>query len=169
MKKTTLMLLLCIGFNSFSQLPESWFGDFVGELSSTNLSGKESSYHMELHIKRITDSTSQFLIVYGEDSTRQERNYQLNYRGKNSYEMDEKNSIMMHVSQNHDVLVTVFEVQKTLIHVTYRLSKKGITYELSSSISRKTTGGEVTDSNKKIPEVISYKTTAFQTAFLSRQ
>ena len=168
MKKTILMLLLLLGAHGFSQLSENWFGVFVGELSSTNLSEKESSYHMELHVKSITDSTSQFLIVYGEDSTRQERNYQLNYIGNNGYEMDEKNSIMMQVSQNNNSLITVFEVQNTLIHVTYRISKKGITYELTSSNNRKTTGGEVTDSKKKIPEVISYKTTAFQTAFLKR-
>jgi len=169
MKKTVLILLLILSANGFSQLSDSWIGDFVGELTSTNLTGKESSYHMELHIKNITDTTYQFQIVYGKDSTRQERNYQLNYLGNNSYEMDEKNSIMMHVSQNNNSLVTVFEVQKTLIHVTYRLSKKGISFELTSSNNKKSTGGEIGDSNKKIPEVISYKTTAFQTAFLSRQ
>lgn len=169
MKKIILSLLICLSFNSFSQLSDDWFGSYIGELSSINLSGKESSYHMELHIKTITDSTYQFLIVYGKDSTRQERNYQLNYLGNNSYEMDEKNSIVMHLSQNNNSLITVFEVQKTLIHVTYRISKKGISFELTSSNNKKTTGGKTSDSNKKIPEIISYKTTAFQTAFLKRQ
>jgi len=169
MKKSILLLLLFTSATSFSQLSESWIGDFVGELTSSNLSDKESTYHMELHIKNITDTTYQFLLVYGKDSTRQERNYQLNYLGNNSYQMDEKNSIMMHVSQNTNSLTTVFEVQKTLIHVTYRISKKGITYELTSSSKKKATGGEITESNKKIPEVIPYKTIAFQSAFLSRQ
>ena len=144
-------------------------GNYQGDLLATNLAGIETSYKMELDISKIDEVSYNWVISYGEDSTRQERAYQLNFIGMNIYEMDEKNSILLKVSYSNNALTSVFEVDGNLLHVTYRLDKKGILFELTSSNEKTVSGGSPNDSGSNIPVVISYQTVAFQTAFLKRQ
>ena len=169
MKSLTFILFSLFALSSFSQLSESWLGNFQGELFATNLAGIETTYNMGLEISEINENSYNWVITYGSDSTKQERAYQLNYIGMNLYEMDEKNGILIKVSFNDNSLTSVFGVKDNLLHVVYRITKKGILFELSSSNGKTVTGGNPDDSGATIPAVISYQTVAFQTAFLKRQ
>ena len=167
--KYLIVLISLISFApSYAQLSDDWFGSYKGELLATNLVGLQTSYHMELKVTQLTDSSYNWIITYGEDSTKQERAYQLNYLGMNLYEMDEKNSILIKVSFHENSLTSVFEVDDNLIHVVYRLGKKGIHFDLTSSNNKTVSGGSTTDSGVSVPAVISYQTIVFQSAFLKK-
>lgn len=144
-------------------------GHFIGELTSVNLQGTETKFHMELKINERSDSSYNFTLVYGKDSLRQERAYQLIPDGKAHFILDEKNGILLDMSLGNGALVSVFLVQDNLLHVSYALSKKGIRFELTSSSTAKLTGGFANDMGEEIPYVQSYKTIAFQYAFLKRK
>lgn len=143
-------------------------GHYKGELVSVNLEGKESSFGMELLIKEVSDSTYDFTIIYSGDGVKQERAYQLYHKGPGHYLLDEKNGIILDMSYGKDRLVSFFEVQGNFIHVSYILEKKGIRFELTSSVSTQKTGGQTTE-GEEIPEVQSYTTVSFQFASLKRQ
>ncbi|MBD3638071.1 MAG: hypothetical protein HUJ25_12020 [Crocinitomicaceae bacterium] len=164
-----VLLFFTLGSSiSFSQLPEKWLGHYVGELSSVNLKGNTTQFHMELIISERSDSTYHFTIIYGDvdDSLRQERAYQLIPTSSSRFLLDEKNGIVLDMSLGNDRLVSVFEVNDNLLHVSYIKTKKGIRFELTSSVLTKITGGNTTDQGEEIPEVQSYSTVSFQYANL---
>lgn len=163
-----VFLLLLLTTSSFAQLSDQWEGKFTGDLIATNLDNKVSDIYMELHIELQLDYTYKWTIMYGEDSTRKEKKYILKPDGNNHFILDEQNGIELHMSHSNNTITSVFEVQGNLLHVKYSLSKKGILYELTSSNEKKTTGGRQDDNGGEIPEVYSYKTSAFQSAFLKR-
>lgn len=169
MRNLLFGIILLSSFTVFSQLPEQWLGHFKGELTSINLAGKESKFGMELKISEREDSTYNFTIVYKAEGVHQERAYQLIPDGPNHFLLDELNGIVCDMSLGKDRLVSLFEVQDNLIHVSYILTKKGIRFELTSSMPAKTSGGLNNDNNEQIPEVQSYKTVSFQFAPLKRQ
>lgn len=169
MRKLVIFLCLFLSLQTVNaQLTEKWMGDYIGTLTSTNLEGKTADFHMELHIAMNEDSTYNFTIVYGKDEQRQERAYLLIPSGKNKFVLDEKNGILLDMSLGPDRLTSVFEVQGSLLHVSYILEKKGIRFELTSSTEGAITGGNVSE-DQEIPSVTSYKTTSYQSAFLKRQ
>jgi hypothetical protein len=163
-----LFLLLFVTTPSFAQLSDKWEGKFSGDLIATNLDNKVSDFHMELYVELQSDYTYKWTIIYGQDSTRQERKYILKPDGNNHFILDEQNGIELHMSHSENCITSVFEVQGNLLHVKYTLGKKGVLYELTSSNAKKTTGGGKDENANDIPEVHSYKTTAFQSAFLKR-
>lgn len=168
--KTFSILLFCLfQLSSYSQLSEAWLGNYQGELFATNLAGIETTYSMELDVSKINETSYNWVITYGADSTKQVRAYQLNFIGMNLYEMDEQNGILLKVSYNNNALTSVFEVEDNLLHVIYRITKKGVLFELTSSNGKTVTGGGPDDAGNTIPAVISYQTIAFQSAFLKRQ
>ncbi|MFT4602449.1 MAG: hypothetical protein ACI857_002635 [Arenicella sp.] len=162
------LLLSVVSITSFAQLSDKWEGKFIGTLIATNLEDKTADYHMEMHVKLKADYTYDWTIVYGDDSTKQERAYILKPDGQNHFILDEQNGVELHMSHSSNSLTSVFEVQGNLLHVTYTLTKKGIQYQLTSSNSKKFSGGEKDESGKDIPEVGSYKTVAYQSSFLKR-
>jgi len=168
MKYLLSLSILFITSSAFTQLSEKWEGKFTGTLFSTNLEDKVVDYQMELHIKMKSDYTYDWTIVYGSDSTRQEREYILKPDGKNHFMLDEQNGIALHMSHSDNSITSVFEVDGNLLHVKYNLSKKGIMYELTSSNGKAATGGGKID-GQKVQTVYTYKTIAFQSAFLKRQ
>jgi hypothetical protein len=165
----TTFFLFILSFGSYSQLPQEWIGHYVGELTSVNLQGKTSNYHMELKLNERKDSTYNFTIIYGEDSTRQERAYQLIPDGSNHFVLDEKNGILISMSLGNERLVSLFEVQENFLHVSYIFTENGLRFELTSSKPAGITGGTTTDSHEEIPLVTAYKTIAFQSAILKKQ
>ncbi len=167
MRVLSLLFILILTSQSHAQLSEKWEGKFIGTLFSTNLENTVTDYEMELHIKLNTDYTYNWTIVYGKDSTRQERNYVLKPDGNNHFLLDEQNGIELHMSHSDNSITSVFDVQGNLLHVKYTLSKKGIMYELTSSNAKAETGGGKIE-GQKVQTVYTYKTIAFQSAFLKR-
>lgn len=163
-----LMLCLSFSFKANCQLSTHWPGHYSGDLFAQNVNGNETTYHMELIIEKQTETAYSWIIIYGEDSTRQERKYQLNILQGNVFQLDEKNGIVLNISHNDNELTSVFEVEGSLLHVIYRLDKKGIFFELTSSSEKSTTGGQTNYDDGHIPEVITYRTSTFQTAYLKK-
>lgn len=159
----TFVIILWQGFASNAQLSTSWIGHYEGDLIATNVQGKESTFHMELDIDVLTDSSYTFTLIYGEDSLRQERAYKLIVSKPNQFILDEQNGIKLSMNLYGNKLISVFEVLNSTLHVTYTLNKKGIQYELTSSNPYM----ETTATEEKTT-VTSYKTLAEQRAFLKR-
>jgi hypothetical protein len=161
-------ILLSFSTISNSQFSSRWPGNYSGDLFTQNVNGTETAYHMELIIEKQSETAYSWIIVYGEDSTRQERKYQLNILQGSVFQLDEKNGIVLNISHNDNELTSVFEVGGSLLHVIYRLDKKGIYFELTSSGEKNITGGQTNYSDGDIPEITTYRTTAFQTAYLKK-
>ena len=168
MRAALLATLLVFSTSSFSQLSSDWLGHFKGKLTSVNLEGNETEFGMELKIEEVKDSTYNFTIIYSGNGVQQERAYELYLKGPGHYLLDEKNGVIVDMSYGKDRLVSFFEIQDNFIHVSYILEKKGIRFELTSSVSTQKTGGN-TSEEVEVPEVQSYKTVSFQFASLKRQ
>ena len=164
----SIFIILILATSANSQLSAHWPGHYSGDLFAENVNGSENAYHMELIIEKQSETAYSWIIVYGEDSTRQERKYQLNILQGNVFQLDEKDGIVLNISHNDNELTSVFEVEGSLLHVIYRLDKKGIFFELTSSAEKSTTGGQTNYADGDIPEVITYRTTTFQTAYLKK-
>lgn len=162
----SIFMLLIMEF-SFCQLPESWLGKYEGTMESKDMNGLSFTYKMGMEISTLTDSSYTFLIIYGEDSSRQERSYLLYNNGPNKFVLDEQNGILLEMSYAFDRLVSVFEIQGALLHVSYIKQKKGIRFELTSSKKSFKTG-DIEFEGDKIPEIYSYITSSFQQAELKK-
>jgi hypothetical protein len=168
MKCTFLFSLLFIVLLGNSQVPDSWLGHYKGTLISTNFQGNKTQYAMELIVQPISDSSWTWTIVYGEDSLRQERQYQLILNEKGQFAIDEQNSILLSAHLIGNQFISVFEVQGNLIHTTYRFEKSQVQFKLTSSSGPYETGNTVQENNDTIPPVTSYRTVVFQQAELKK-
>jgi len=147
-----------------SQLSEGWFGSYSGTLVITNFKGEQSEIYMELLIERNTDSSYTFNIIYGEDTTRQIRKYELFHENDNQYKLDEKNGIVLPMMLFNKRLISVFEVQGNLLQVSYALDKKNIIFRTTVSRESMESGGE-----GDIPLVQGFTPTVDQYATLKRK
>ncbi len=95
MKNLLLILSFSVLSLSWGQLPDKWQGHYEGTLNSHNIAGSEVSYHMELIVSYVADSTYDWIIIYGEDSLKDEREYLLVQTGKQQYQVDEMNTIVL--------------------------------------------------------------------------
>ena len=167
----TRFTLISLFFCSFlyGQDISHWEGHYSGSLTSQSSGGLSSTFHMELDISNIDDSTYNWVIIYGKDSLRQERKYLLKRTGRdNHFIIDEKNSILLDLTLIGNSFYSVFEIDGSIIHVEYQWQKKAIIFILSSAESKRETGNSVVDGDE-IPLVYSYKTTTAQYAFLKRE
>ena len=168
MRNYIVGIFILLSLVSKAQLPSDWLGHYKGELTSVNLEGKESRFDMELIISEDKDSSYNFTIIYASGEVRQERAYQLIPDGKNHYLLDEQNGIVLDISQGKDRLVSFFNVQESYLHVCYIFTKKGMRFELTSSVKGKTNAKTTNENGEDIPAVYSYKTTSFQFAALKK-
>lgn len=173
-KKAVLDQKLQEGEQTFAKakFPEDYMGKWKGELNIFNPSGKAQTIEMGLNILPIDGSENlTFTIIYGEDKPENYRNYELITvdKEKNTYLMDEKNSILIDAYYVGGKLFQTFEVVGNLIACT--LSKKGsnLYWEISSTKldNQKVTGGQEHE-GEDIAEVKSYRTKVFQEGILSR-
>lgn len=165
------MTIWVIGFSSwmFGQLPQEWQGNYYGTLNVSTVQGDTMSYAMGLEIHNLSDTTVSWVIIYGEDSLKDVRNYVLKSTGNNQYGIDEMNGIVLSCSLIGNQLISVFEVQGNLIHVIYRCEENAIHFNLISSTNRTDTGNVDDSTNlNAIPLVYTYQTTTSQKAVLKR-
>ncbi len=171
MKHLFLIFLAFSLLTGLAQLPTTWFGHYKGTLKVLSVNGNQTDYMMELVVQPINDSTTTWTIVYGEDSTRQERPYFLKRTGENTYIIDEDNGIVLSANKIGSKLISVFEVSGNLIHCSYTFVNGNVQFELTSSNQKFTTGNvnDTTELNKEgIPLVYGYETTAWQHAILNK-
>lgn len=169
MKPLILMIYISVLGSVSAQDISDWEGHYSGTLQAKSTNGNEMSYHMEFIVSPIDDSTHNWIIIYGEDSLRQERNYLIRRTGReNHFLVDEQNSIVLNMDLIGNVFYSVFEVNGSLLHVQYELQKKAIVFTLTASSGKNETGNSVHE-GEEIPLVYSYQTTTFQRAVLKRE
>jgi len=154
--------------NTSMKFPDDWEGDWKGTLEIFNAEGKQQDVPMELLIHP-TDSADrwQWTIVYGVDSIRQERKYELIIvdAEKGHYQIDEKNSIIIDAYLINGEFISHFSVMGSSIITRDRIVGDKMAYEIISSRMKTpiTTGGE-----ENVPQVDTYPITVTQRAMLSR-
>ncbi len=170
-----LIALLCIIEVSLSQeisskvFPDSYFGIYTGTLSINTEKGS-TQVPMEFHLKA-TDSIGkyQYILVYGENETRQVREYTLVEKNKKNghYQIDENNGIILDTKWLNNKLYCLFEVNKNILTSFLIFHDDYIDFEIvfSNTENKNISGG----TEEEIPEVFSYPITVVQTASLKKQ
>ncbi len=169
MRLFLMIVFLCYALTSFNQIQKKWLGHYAGDLIIENISGPRQVHHMELIYQELSDSSFQWTIIYGEDSLRQERNYMLIKIADNRFKIDENNGIFLSCNLVGNQLMSVFEVENNLIHITYTFNRNKVYFDLTSSSGKYETGRTVVSDYSEIPLVISFQTTTVQKAILKRQ
>lgn len=168
MKNTLIILFACsLSTLAFGQIPNQWYGHYAGDLEVTNFKGERVNYHMEFELSPVDDSTYNWIIIYGEDSLRQERCYLLRNCGENKYVIDEQNGIVLSCNKFENSFISLFEVQGNLIQAIYTFNKGKLDFRLTSSTNKKETGN-VTYEEAEIPLVYGYETVTDQKATLKK-
>ena len=168
--KNVLTLLFCALISmGFSQQLDEWDGTYSGKLEIVSVKGKKTEVPMQLKIEKVNDSLYNWTLIYG-DSAQDVRPYQLKHKDENRFMMDENNGILLDVSLFENELISLFEVQGSILWVNYTLLKKGIEMRITSSVNRQESGGTAgKEDQEEIPVVGSYTTVVSQFAFLKKE
>lgn len=177
-------IFLCYAMNLFSQndslqqklsFPESWQGDWEGDLSILSLSkGKVMEVKMRLEIHRLVDDSDRFhwVIQYGEGEKLDRREYELKIidAAKGLYLLDEKNSIAMESFFIDNQLICNFSVEGfNLICREQLLDENTMSYEISTfDVNQVSATGNTELNGEKIPAVKTFPLKGFQKAILKR-
>jgi len=151
---------------SFGQTLKDWEGHYYGSIKVMNLEGKNANYHMELIIGPEKDSSRAWTIIYGEDSTRQVRDYTLKYTPtQNLFDLDEHNGIILQMTLVDRTMYSVFMISNKLISVSYQLTENGIIYSLENVVKTTSTG----EGTEESPTVENYAVNLTQTTVLKKK
>jgi len=182
----TTIILLCFTFGlSFNvngqnpivdktaSFPESWLGNWVGDLNIYRENKLVQTIPMELELLAIDTSDNYvWAIIYGEDKVAGRRSYELEIvdTEKGFYKIDEKNSIKLEAYLFENKLYSQFSVMESQILCTYEKVGDNIIFEIiSGSVNPiSNTGGKLVD-KEEIPEVKAFPITVTQKATLSRK
>ncbi len=171
MKRFFLICTLLFGFCASAQtsFPESWIGNWTGELEIlTPASGKiQAKVPMEIKIGT-TDRVGEWswTIIYNRKDV---RNYLLRVKDKSRglYEIDELNKIVLDLAVFGNTTVSSFEVDNMRIVDFHELKDNKLHFSLISyDESAKNLSGSGT---AEIPTVKSNVVTAMQRAVLERK
>ena len=171
----TLVLLISISNIAIAQetnginFPTDYFGIYIGTLAITSERGNQE-IPMEFHLNK-TDSIGkyQYVLVYGENEKRQERNYFLVEKDaeKGNYIVDEDNGILLNAKVLENKLYCLFEVEQSLLTTFITFEKDHLLFEIvySNTSKKEMSGGQ----NDSIPKVTSYPLHVIQKAKLIKQ
>ena len=148
--------------------PESWVGEWKGELHIYNVEGLAQKINMEVHIGPTeTDDRWKWTLIYELDTVRDERKYELVTvdAEKGHYQIDEKNSIVLDAFLFDNTLSSRFSVGKSLLIVNYSLEAGQLRFEIFAGRTDNTeeTGKEIEDGGP----IFSYKLQGMHRAKLS--
>ena len=105
--------------------PADWQGVWKGVMTTHAPGGKPGlAFTMELRVKEIEPAKRwEWTIIYEGPQGRSERPYQLVAKdaAKGTYQIDEKNGIILEATLLGDTLASPFEVQGTTLLAEYRL------------------------------------------------
>ena len=182
----TTIILLCftfgLGFNANSQttipddtnsFPESWLGNWVGDLKIYRENKLVQTIPMELELGAIDTSDNYvWAIIYGEDKEAGRRSYELEIINaqKGLYRIDEKNSIKLEAFLFGNKLYSQFSVMESQLLCTYEKVDDKLIFEIASGSVNPVsiTGGKIVD-EEEIPEVKTFPINVIQKAILIRK
>ena len=163
-----------IAKSSFGQaedrFPNTWIGQWHGELAIYSNSQKVKTIPMKLVIER-SDNTKEYKwhITYGSDSLTDVRPYKLIVKDdeKGKYLIDEGNGIELEAYLVNEKLICIFEVMASRLVITYSKRKNQIDFEVFSFPKDEyviSGGVETTEGN--VPQVKSFSLRGYQYAEL---
>lgn len=192
MHNLTAIILLCftfvLGFNLNAQniqiepdsamagadtFPESWLGNWVGELNIYSANKLVQTIPMELELLAMdTSDNYSWAIIYGADREAGRRPYELEIvdAEKGIYRIDEKNSIKMESFLYGNKLYCQFSVMNSQILCTYEKAGESMIFEIISGNTEpiSITGGEIVG-EEEIPKVQTFPISVMQKAVLIRK
>ncbi len=192
MNNLTVIILLCftfvLGLNANAQnsqpekhdqtsesapFPESWLGNWVGELNIYKENKLVQTLPMELEMLEI-DSSNNYVwaIIYGEDKVAGRRSYELEIvdAEKGIYRIDEKNSIKLESYLFGNKLYSQFSVMGSQLLCTYeKVADKMIFEIISGSVEPISITGKEIVEGEEIPEVKTFPINVMQKAILSQK
>jgi len=151
------------------RFPNTWIGDWKGELKIYSYEGLKQVVPMELHIHPLANLLRySWTIVY--DTV--PRNYELVRldSSKNSFAIDEKNGILINSAAMGNQLISRFEVEGNLLESVYEMkSPDEITMELrAGDIDHSWSTGDIQQVGDSIPGVKVFEVNVLQKATLHR-
>lgn len=169
------ILLFCFSLITYSQqsFPDSWLGEYKGDLLIYGVDSVKMKVEMELKIaKTQNDSIFNWTIIYNFKGKSDIRAYNLILidRQKGHYKIDEKNSIVIDsYLYNNNVLTSFFKVSDSNIISTYVKKENDIFFEIISSKTKPISKtGNTRFNDEDIPEVLSFKVNGRQKGVLKR-
>jgi hypothetical protein len=166
------LFLLSLEGSSQNGFPESWEGNYEGELQIFGVDSVQMKLTMKLDVLKKTDSIYQWKISYDVFDKEDIRDYELVLvdRKKGIFKIDEKNTIMIDSYYRMGLFTSFFEVNNAIIISSYTKSHDGILFELIASKSNNPTiTGDAKFNNEDIPPVKSYLVNGRQRALLLKQ
>lgn len=148
--------------------PTNYLGKWEGKLLISNSKGKDS-VDMSLILSPINDSTFSWKIVYGLDTLKGLRNYQLIRKNTTTFIIDELNGIRLDAYFFHNKLVSRFSVMNNLLDCIYTFQKDTIVFEVLSGKEKSINStGDTIFNMDTIPIVRNFALTNYQIAYLHR-
>ena len=172
-KFTIVIAILLSAITGFGQerFPDSWVGDYKGDLKIFGLDSVSMHVNMKLNIHKKRDSVYQWKLTYEMNGNVDERDYELHIKDvdKGHYVIDELNSILIDGYYRSGNFSSIFEVMNSFIVTAYTKVEGGLQFEIiaGSSKSPVVTGNQK-HNGQDIPEVKSYAVPGRQRAFLKK-
>lgn len=148
-----------------------WYGSWKGTLYIAGSSGKQLQTGMKIDISPLTDTSWNFITTYDKinDSGKDVRPYELKLVNakRQEYVTDEKDGILLKERLLNNKLISWFEVQGTILLITYELIGNEIHFEaITTQKGKEEKSGKGTE---EVPFVYSYPVLGYQHAVLQKQ
>ncbi|MEO0897418.1 MAG: hypothetical protein AAFY71_13515 [Bacteroidota bacterium] len=170
MNKILALCLLILPFSMYAQasFPESWMGNWKGDLQIMGVDSAKQTIPMELVVgKHDSVGRWQWTIIYHGPKKDDIREYELVEidAAKGHYQVDEKNSILLDCFYFNGMLTSRFEVDNSLLLINYSEGEEGLRFEVfwGKLGTKEETGLEVKEN-----QIFSYPVSAYQYALLKK-
>jgi len=171
-----IVLFVMMGTSTYAQnvFPESWLGNYKGDLNIYGVDSIKMKAKMNLDIvKTPNDSIFDWTITYEMKGKKNIRAYSLIVvdRSKGHYQIDEKNTIIIDgYLHNTSVFTSFFKVSESYIIATYTKQENEMLFEIIAGKGTPvSTTGNTKQNDKEIPVVYSYLVNGRQKAVLRKE
>ena len=154
--------------------PDSWIGHWAGDATLNTPKGVAMRFTMELKIAKTDDPTKyEWTIIYDDGKNRHEQPYQLIVKdaAKGSYEIDEKNGIVLPTTLIGGALYSAFDLEGVRLVSKDQLVGGVIETEIVTMSTKQmvATGGKAEDQEAQVPPVTGVPVASVQRATLKKK
>lgn len=160
-------------FTKTKNFPSDWMGYWEGTLYIYNANGDIKKVPM-IAEHALTDTTGVYTwaLIYGEDISKGRRDYILKTKDamKGHYVVDERNNILLDTYLIGNQMISIFDVEGTMITSIYAPEDDKMTFTIiagKSDSPQQSGGGSY--NGEDIPLVHSYPVTAYQKGILTKR
>lgn len=171
--RISLIFTFLIGFQVYPQqnFPESWEGNYKGELQIFGVDSVKMKLTMQLDIQKKTDSIFQWKMTYNFKGKEDIRDYELRAfdKEKGHFIIDELNTIIIDGYYKSGIFTSLFEVIDSFIVSTYTKENDTIIFEIISAVGKNArVSGNQSFNGEDIPEVKAFIVNGRQKAVLKK-